>query len=445
MTGAAGLLFLVLFFGWFMFFRGSVTDYSKADIQLVDKNRADVAVGLAGSTNGTNSTSSADGSLATSSSTAANGSTQAGSSSDNTSDDTSGEGSLGSQNQNTFSDLTQNISTDIPSLDALAGGILPQQLLPIDDAAYNAKMIELANVMAPAKKKTSSSTSAASTAVATASTGNSLWPVKGPYPNTGALLPYDRIVAYYGNFYSGALGVLGAYPPQQMITKLMAEVDKWKAADPNTPVVPAIDYIATTAQGSPGADGKYRLRMPADQIELAISLANQIHGVVFLDVQDGWSSVQSEVSALAPYLKLPNVELALDPEFSMPSGVKPGKQIGSMSAADINWASEYLQNIVQQNHLPPKVLVVHRFTYGMITDYKDIKLSSDVQMLIDMDGWGTQPQKVKIYKDVVESEPVQFTGIKLFYKNDLRGASTGMLTPSQILKLSPRPSYIQFQ
>src|ERR1700730_4914777 len=37
------------------------------------------------------------------------------------------------------------------------------------------------------------------------------WPVKAPYPNAGAIFPYKRIVAYYGNFYSKRMGVLGEY------------------------------------------------------------------------------------------------------------------------------------------------------------------------------------------------------------------------------------------
>jgi hypothetical protein len=35
------------------------------------------------------------------------------------------------------------------------------------------------------------------------------WPVKAPYPLAGALLPYNRIIAYYGNLYSTRMGILG--------------------------------------------------------------------------------------------------------------------------------------------------------------------------------------------------------------------------------------------
>ncbi len=84
------------------------------------------------------------------------------------------------------------------------------------------------------------------------------WPVKSGYPNAGAILPYKRIVAYYGNLYSKRMGVLGEYPEAEMVQRLKGEIKKWEAADSSTPVQPALHYIAVTAQGYPGKDNKYR-------------------------------------------------------------------------------------------------------------------------------------------------------------------------------------------
>lgn len=323
-------------------------------------------------------------------------------------------------------------------------------LTPIDATAYDAKLLAIANI--PPRMITTITTSTIpgtttieTTKVTKAVPGVSVWPVKTTLPDAGALLPFNRIVAYYGNFYSTAMGVLGEYPPDQMMAMLASTTAEWAAADPSTPVIPALDYIAVTAQGSPGPDGKYRDRMPASQIEKAISLMNSVNGLVFLDVQVGWSNVQTEVPLLAPYLKLPNVELSLDPEFDMEPGVVPDTEIGTMSASDINWAANYLANLVTQNNLPPKILVVHRFTLDMVTNYQEITPLPQVQVVIDMDGWGSQAKKINTYERVEAAEPVQFTGFKLFFKNDLLPPSTGMLTPQQILQLSPQPSYIQYQ
>jgi hypothetical protein len=325
-------------------------------------------------------------------------------------------------------------------------------LPPLDKAAYDAKMIALANYPPPATKIIiikSSSTGATSTEIITASTSTRLWPVKtAPYPNAGALLPFNRIVAYYGNLYSTQMGVLGEYPEPQMLAMLASTTASWAAADPTTPVIPALDYIAVTAQGSPGADDKYRLRMPDSQIDKIIQMADKINGIVILDVQIGDSNVQTEVPLLEKYLKMPKVELAIDPEFAMHNGARPGTVIGTMDASDVNFTAQYLANLVREDNLPPKILIVHRFTQDMVTNYRAIAPLPEVQIVMDMDGFGTPAKKMNTYQDFIADEPVQFTGFKLFYKNDAILSIAGsdhMMTPSEVLKLIPRPSFIQYQ
>src|SRR5205823_5532327 len=153
--------------------------------------------------------------------------------------------------------------------------------------------------------------------------------------------------AYYGNFYSTQMGVLGAYDRGTVISKLKAAAASWAAADPSTPVIPAIDYIAVTAQGSAQPDGTYRLRMPSDQIDKALDMANEINGELILDVQVGKSTLQRELPPLEKYLKLPNVHLAIDPEFSMKGTAPPGTIIGTFTSADINYAAGYLAKLAQ--------------------------------------------------------------------------------------------------
>ena len=79
---------------------------------------------------------------------------------------------------------------------------------------------------------------------------------------------------------------------------------------------------------------------------------------------------------LEPYLKMPQVHLGIDPEFSMKTGKKPGSVIGTMNDSDINFTIKYLSNLAKTNQLPPKILVVHRFTQAMIRNYKNIKPTS---------------------------------------------------------------------
>jgi len=273
------------------------------------------------------------------------------------------------------------------------------------------------------------------------------WPVKHqPYPLAGAILPFHRIVAYYGNLYSTRMGVLGEYPKKQMLQMLKNETAKWAKADSYFGAVPALHYICVTAQGSAGADGKYRARMPFHQIDTVLSWANEIGALVFLDVQVGLSTLQAELPRLESYLALPNVHLGIDPEFSMKGGQKPGTVIGSFDSDDINYATNFLREIVQKNNLPPKVLVVHRFTQKMVQGYKKIALMPEVQVVIDMDGWGEKARKINTYKLFVEREPVQYTGFKIFYKNDTKRVNKPKeMQPEDVLKLRPVPIYIQYQ
>jgi hypothetical protein len=324
---------------------------------------------------------------------------------------------------------------------------------PLDKAAYDKKLIEIANNPPPSivyktitekgpdgkliKKKVPLDPQP--------TPPPNLWPIKTVYPKGGALLPFNRIIAYYGNLFSTKMGALGAWPEEEMLTRLRAEAKKWQDADPATPVIPALHYIVVTAQGSPGKDGKYRLRMPFTEVDKVLKMAEKINGIVFLDVQVGFSTLQIEVPLLEKYLKMPNVHLGIDAEFSMKGDKRPGKVVGTLDAADINFVANYLAKLVKENNLPPKVLVVHRYTEKMITNYKNITPLPEVQIVMHMDGWGGKAKKLNTYQQFIVNQPVQFTGFKLFYKNDVFDPGTTMFEPKELLKISPIPLYIQYQ
>jgi hypothetical protein len=182
------------------------------------------------------------------------------------------------------------------------------------------------------------------------------------------------------------------------------------------------------------------------------SMVNEIYSwakakkaLFFVDVQVGKSTLQAELPRLRPILENPDVHLAVDPEFSMaPSGRVPGTKIGTLDAKDINWAVNFLDEIARAKNLPPKILIVHRFTRPMVTNAKQIKYTPHVQVVMDMDGWGPPWLKFDSYHDYVKAEPVQFTGFKLFFHNDTKKGDA-LLTPAEVLRLKPRPLYIQYQ
>lgn len=270
------------------------------------------------------------------------------------------------------------------------------------------------------------------------------WVVNDKVPGEGAVLPYKRIIAFYGNLYSKQMGILGELPKPEVLQKLQEEAKNWEKADPEMTVQPALHYIAVTAQNLPGKAGKYRLRMPFSQIDSIIAMAEKIGAIIFLDIQVGLGSLQEEIPEFEKYLSLPNIHLGIDPEFSMKGGQKPGAVIGEFNDSDINYATNYLAEIVRKYNLPPKILVVHRFTQGMVKNYKKINVLPEVQIVMHMDGWGIPAKKIGTYKHFISKEPVEYTGFKIFYKNDTRENSR-LLTPAEILQLKPQPLYIQYQ
>ena len=272
------------------------------------------------------------------------------------------------------------------------------------------------------------------------------WPT-APAPLPGSILPSNRIVAFYGNPLSKRMGVLGEYPSAQMLTKLDDAVRDWQRADPETPVKPALQLIAVVAQGSPGKDGMYRLRMDSALIEKVYGWAKQRNALLFLDIQVAKSTMQKELPRLMPFLSRPDVHLAMDAEFSMhhaKEGMAPGKKVGQFEAADINWVSEQLQQLVTEKNLPPKILIVHRWLKPMILHADKIAVDPRVQIVMDMDGWGPPWMKFESYRDYIDLEPVEYTGFKIFFHNDVKHHDA-LLTPAEVLGLRPRPLYIQYQ
>ncbi|HEU4643637.1 MAG TPA: hypothetical protein VFS44_14365 [Gemmatimonadaceae bacterium] len=256
----------------------------------------------------------------------------------------------------------------------------------------------------------------------------------------GALLPGCRVVAYYGNPLSKRMGILGEIQPDSMMARLDRQAAGYARADTATPVIPALELIAIVAQGGAGRDGMYRLRMSDSLIEKVARWAERKNYLLILDIQTGHSNVEKEIVPLLPYLRRPNVHLALDPEFAMPKGKVPGTVIGTLDAREVNVAVDSLAALVERYHLPPKMLIVHRFTRPMLTNYEHITLDPRVQVVIDMDGFGAPWLKRQSYRSYVRAFPVQFTGFKLFYKND-----KPILTPEQVLQLEPIPLFIMYQ
>ena len=256
----------------------------------------------------------------------------------------------------------------------------------------------------------------------------------------GALLPSTRIVTYYGNPLSPAMGILGQRTSQQMLTALEQQAQQYSAADPATPVKLALHLVSTVATDTPGPDGMYRRRSSAEEIERVAQWAESKGHLLILDLQPGRSPVRTEVEAMLPYLERPYVHLALDPEWAMPEGQVPGRTFGTMDAVAVNEAVQMLARLVSRHKLPPKLLIVHRFRDDMLTNHRQIKPDPRVQVVIAMDGVGSQFAKNDVYRQLIKEQAVQFAGLKIFYTQDI-----SPYTPRQALNLDPKPHVVIYQ
>jgi hypothetical protein len=279
------------------------------------------------------------------------------------------------------------------------------------------------------------------------------------------VLPRYRLVAYYGAPQHDELGQLGVGTPDQAGRELLDVARGY--ARPGRPVLPAFELIATLAQADPGNDGKYRLRQPAEVILRYLRAVRAIKGILILDVQPGQSTFAEEVKLIAPYLAQPDVQLALDPEWNLPTGHVPGKEIGSTDAATVNQISSYLAQIRRAKNLPQKVLIVHQFTEGMVKNRDQVIDRPGVAIVHNVDGFGTAPIKSGVYNKLVyrvgagaagasgatgataatgASGAVgvpadgRYNGFKLFFHED-----TGLMKPAQVLALKPPPDVIVYE
>lgn len=254
-----------------------------------------------------------------------------------------------------------------------------------------------------------------------------------------SVLDEHVLVAWYGNPWTGKMGILGRFTGDALADGLKRQAAAY-AAVTKKKVLPAYELIAVVAQASAGSDGLYRRRENRDVIERMLHEARAAGFKLILDIQTGRSTVLSELMFLAPYLEEPDVYLALDPEFSMGPDGFPGRRIGTMQAREVNDAIAVLEYLMARRNLPPKVLIVHQFTTGMLPDKEAIWSTDKVDVVLDMDGFGSPELKRNTYRAVLRQRPLEYTGFKLFYIQD-----TGLLEPGQVLALSPAPSVIIYQ
>jgi hypothetical protein len=254
------------------------------------------------------------------------------------------------------------------------------------------------------------------------------------------LLPHYRILSYYGFPGNPLMGILGEYDMDELHARLQNQATEYEAADPSRPVKLAFEVIATVAQSDAGPDGLYLAYTGDDIIQQYVDYTAEHDMLLFLDVQFGRSNVKEQINAVSKWLKLPHVQLALDPEFMVKPGEQPGVDLGSIEGKDVTYAQEALVKLAQDAGIPPKILLVHQFNIYMINDKQVIAPMDGVQLVVDADGWGPPSEKLASYDAVVTQEPIQFNGIKLFYRQD-----DPLMSAADVVALDPSPDVVIYQ
>lgn len=263
---------------------------------------------------------------------------------------------------------------------------------------------------------------------------------KGKQDFSDGPLKNYRLVAFYGTPRSEDMGILGEYSPEKMMEKLKEQTAAYSKADPERPAVPTIELIATVAQRTPGPDGLFVSKPSKEMIDEYVELAEENDALLLLDIQLGQGTVMDEVKAIEPYLKLPHVHLAIDTEYSVEKGQIPGEDLGEVDGEEIQEAVEYVDKMVEEHDLPDKIVLVHQFGNGIVTNKDKIKPTRHVQVPLNFDGFGEPDVKRSAYKKLVRDEPIQYGGFKLFYQND-----EPLLTPEEVLELDPAPAIVNYQ
>ena len=255
------------------------------------------------------------------------------------------------------------------------------------------------------------------------------------------LLANNTIVAFYGHPFSQKMGILGLYSKEEVASRVKTYTDYYDQVNGTDGAIPAYYIIYGTCW--PGGEIGY---LKESTLEEYIRYAQATGLLVFVDHQIGKYSVKESMERILPFLKYPNVHLAIDPEWRT---LTPMKEIGSITADELNQAQRIMQDYIIANNIPGvRMLVVHQFHEKMIRNREKVRADFDRVLLVHTaDGFGSPALKKSTYSLNSKAENMPMKGFKLFFKSDfpLAGWDNPILSPAEVMALDPRPGLIMYQ
>lgn len=257
------------------------------------------------------------------------------------------------------------------------------------------------------------------------------------------VFPDRRIVAYYGNPLTFRLGLLGETDPERAVERVTERAALYEA-EGLPPVQPGFEIIATVAATQAGDDGNYSNEMDVEVLRpwIETALANDVS--VILDLQPGRTDFVTQAKIYEEFLRLPNVGLALDPEWRLAPDQRHLRQIGKVSAEEVNAVTDYLTSLVREENLPQKILILHQFQIRMLPDRELIKTVPEIATVIHVDGQGSLGSKYGTWGAMLEAptDPDQelWWAWKNFIDEDIPTAR-----PTQVNAVEPLPVIVTYQ
>jgi hypothetical protein len=257
-----------------------------------------------------------------------------------------------------------------------------------------------------------------------------------------SILEDATVVSVYGHPGVCVMGELGCHGgPEGAIEAARSLAAEYDALNGDRPALAALHLIVDVAQANPGDDGQYLDQMPLEEVAEWVEAARDADVLIFLDVQIGWGDLFEHVQRLEEFLEEPFVHLGIDPEFATKSrGGEPGQVIGTLTAEQVNEVQAYLAEIVQRTGQPSKALVLHQFRPDMLTNPEAFEDVPEVEITIDMDGWGGPWPKTEGYLAYALAPYAERSALKLFYKWD-----EPLMTPAEVMALATPPAYVIYQ
>ena len=261
------------------------------------------------------------------------------------------------------------------------------------------------------------------------------------YFESQSILLNNDILAFYGHPLSKNMGILGRFTKEELNDKLDTLAAEYSEYSGGRTVRKAF-YIIYGTVWPAGEIGILSDSVLKEYIDFALD-----HDIlVFLDHQIGRYTPVDSLKRMLPWLKYPNVHLALDPEWRT---TKPMEEIGTVSADEINQCQKVMEEYMIENHIPgERLLVIHQFNYRMISSRDKIENNYQKVTLVHCaDGFGTPTVKRQTYAYNAQALNMPVKGFKLFYNFNIPGAGydSPLLSPKDVYALDPRPYVIMYQ